>query len=124
MGFRMSIRSEQSDEWIGDDHKFYGYYSYEKVKNSFNFLYPFMVQQWENFNYDKFDNPEEEAYSTLCAIGATPDLEVDHNSFIYFAKKYIRDLKDAEWDRDALDYITKYLNELCDTPGHKFLQWC
>ena len=123
MGFRMSIRSEQSDKWIGDDHKFYGYDSYDKVKNSFNFLYPFISCQWENYNYNEFDNPEKEAYDLLCGVGCTDELELDHDSFIYFSKKYIKDLKDAGWNKDALDYITKYLNELCSIPGHKFLQW-
>lgn len=124
MGMRMSVKSVNSDEEFGDDHKLYGYYPYETVRSSFDTLYPFMACQWDSYNYDDWDEPAKEAYELLCMVSGTHELEVDSDTFRVFTKRYIKDMKKAKKSEQTIKDAEKYLGDLCKEPGNKILYWC
>lgn len=126
MGFRLSVRAIDSDEWFGDDHRLYGYWPYDEVRNSFDFLYPFILAQWEEYNVfesDEFENPAKEAYDLLCACNWTDDLELDDESFKIWIKKYLNDLKTTKHTVPCMHAVYGYLTNLSNVPGHKILAW-
>ncbi len=53
MGIRLSIYIEgDPDKYYGDDHKMYGYWPYEEVKKSFDYLAEFIKAEdpeWEHW---------------------------------------------------------------------------
>lgn len=131
MGTRMSVKIKGTDEWFGDDHKLYGYVSYEDVRRSFDQLYPYMREQWKDDfgSYEDFGEPEKEYYDLICAIENTPELEIDADSFRVFAKDYIEDFANrdsihmAKPDEDFVKRVSGYMNKLADDPRPKILEW-
>ena len=126
MGFRLSVRAIDSNEWFGDDHKLYGYWPYDEIRNSFDFLYPFILAQWEGYNVfesDEFENPAKEAYDLLSGVNWTDELELDDESFKIWIKKYLNDLKSTKHTVSCIDAATEYLTKLSNVSGHKILTW-
>ena len=118
MGFRMSAKLEGSDEWLGDDHKLYGYWGYGDVKNSFDILHPLMKEQWDDIEDDPGD-----AYDIFCCYIYTDELVVDEETFRRFAEAYIDDLISTAHSTDGIGCISQYMRYLAERKGNKILEW-
>ncbi len=124
MGMRMSIRLKDNSQIFGDDHKLYGYASYEDIKSSFNILYPFILKQWSDYYiYEGCENPQKEAYELLCAVGITDDLIIDANTFKKFSEEYLNDLRYVRKSANLYNYVRDYFDELNNIPDEKILYW-
>lgn len=116
LGFRMSIVA--ADEIYPGDHKFYGYVSFDDVKGSFSFLYPFIKKQW-NYDWDWGDDIDI-AYDIFCCISSTDPLILTESEFKEFIELYLHDLLSYTI---KYDYVEEHLKMLCDIPGNKSLYW-
>ena len=117
MGFRMSVRLENCDEWEGNDHKLYGYWDYYDVKKSFDIIYPLIQRQWK-WVADT-DEPFETYEIAMCCAGYTEELVVDEDTFRKFAIAYVDDLKTTGHDISKYGYLI----ELAEHSGNKVLEW-
>lgn len=117
MGFRMSVKLESSDEWLGDDHKLYGYWAYDDVKKSFDIICPLIQKQWKWV--DETDEPIETYEIAMCCAGVTDELVVDEDTFRRFVTAYVEELKATEHDVTRFGYLT----ELAEQSGNKVLEW-
>lgn len=119
MGTRLTVISN-GDEYFGN-HKFYMYQDFDRVKNSFEYLFPIMLEQ--NF-MDCVDiyGTAEEYYDTFCVYGSTDDLLLSEEQFKEFAKLYAEELINT-YGAEATKYITDALENLCNQPGPKTLYW-
>ena len=125
MGFRMNVCREidrqDYNRWYGDDHKLYGYYSFDDVAKSFVYISRFMKAQWENLSYEIYDDPRE-IYSYICAVLATDYLILSEEEFKEFADLYLKDVfknKPIETFQAVSEYMTKLILE----PGNKAIWW-
>ena len=117
MGFRMSVKLESSDEWLGDDHKLYGYWACDDVKKSFDIICPLIQKQWKWV--DETDEPIETYEIAMCCAGVTDELVVDEDTFRRFVTAYVEELKATEHDVTRFGYLT----ELAEQSGNKVLEW-
>lgn len=120
MGFRLNIETEDK-ELFGDDHKLYGYWRYDEVKDSFMVLYPLIQEQWTDLtNYSP-----ENVYDLYFCIGvATDRLTVSNEVFEAFVKEYITDLIRTSHTPELVAFVALYLTKLCyKYPGDKVLYW-
>ena len=107
-----------ADEIHYGDHKFYGYVSFDDVKESFSFLYPFIKKQW-NYDWDWGDDIDI-AYDIFCCISHTDPLVLTESEFKEFIELYLHDLLSYSI---KYDYVEERLRMLCDIPGDKSLFW-
>lgn len=120
MGFRLSIETADKKEF-GDDHKLYGYWKLEEVKDSFMILYPLIEEQWPSL---EDDSPRNVYYVYFCAGGVTDPLVVGNDIFRAFVKEYIADLITTHHDPALVGNVALYLTKLCNEyPGDKILHW-
>lgn len=124
MGYRMTICPEGNhDDWVGDDHKFYGYRTYKEIKGSFDYLFERLKRQDTAYN----DYDAEEASEFCCVTSLETILSEDE--FAEFMELYLADLYKA-WSKDYPDdyeeniaRIRGYMTKMRDTPGNKVLYW-
>lgn len=108
--FVATPKMAMEDDWF-DFKKLYGYHDYKYVKKSFNYLLPFMREQWDRC----YTNPEE-AYRLEFMIGMIPGiLKFDTEEFVTFIKKYLKDLKNVG-DLEAYVNVLKCEKEI-------FVEW-
>lgn len=132
MSFRMSIYEYGKDDFVGDDHKFYGYASWDDVKLSFIFLALACDKRHSDF-FDKYQDIIEskdtrnfygfkDMYDVFCCRGGVAPVWLSYDTFRTFAKFYIKDLREAYPDKDISD-IEAYMKKLSDTKCTKILEW-
>lgn len=120
MGFRLTIKTTDEKEF-GDDHKLYGYWKFEEIKDSFIVLYPLIKEQWPSL---QDNSPESAYYVYFCAAGVTDELVISNDVFVEFVKNYIADLITTHHDPALVSNVALYLTELCYRhPGDKILYW-
>lgn len=119
MGFRMYVK--HNDQEYGNDHKLYGYYSFEDVAKSFVYISRFMKAQWENLNYATYDDPRE-VYDYICYIGATDDLVLSEEEFKEFADLYLKDVFKNK-PIETFQAVNEYMTNLIHAPGNKVIWW-
>lgn len=124
MGFRLEIIDMNLPISAGDDHKLYGYISFEDVSSSFIYLFPFMKRQW--VWTDGYDLPSE-VYDMLCNFSETEYLRLSHEEFRRFSKLYLHDLAKVAARNDsykeAYDHAKQYFKVMGKLKGGKMLQW-
>ena len=126
MGYRMYIYPEgRRDEWVGDDHKFYGYNEFDAVKNSFTYLYPFIKEQ-DGCTWD-YGAPED-AYELICCIQFGPTVRLSEIEYATFMDLYLADLERCWMPKydDCLkdiERIEEYMTKMRNTPGNKIISF-
>lgn len=126
MGYRMSICPEcKKDDWVGDDHKLYGYAGYDEVNSSFEYLFLKGLSKTEEFaDYLEFDSPSRNAYDTFCCISASPDITLSEHDFEEFTELYLSDFECHFPDKqESLQRVADYMHKMCEVPGNKILWW-
>lgn len=132
MGFRMSIYEYGKNDFVGDDHKFYGYASWDEVKMSFIFLALACDKRHSDFfgdyrdkiytkdvgNFDDF----KDMYDIFRCRGFVGPVHLSYDTFRTFARFYIMDLRNAHPDWDISD-IEAYMKKLKETKCSKILEW-
>lgn len=119
MGTRLTVVSN-GYEYFGN-HKFYMYQDFDHVKNSFEYLFPIMLEQ--NFmDRANFYSTAKEYYGIFCVYGCTDELLLSEEQFKEFAKLYAEDLINTYGAEDT-EHITDALENLCNQPGPKTLYW-
>lgn len=120
MGFRLNIETEDK-ELFGDDHKLYGYWRYEEVKDSFMVLYPLIQEQW---SIPANESPEDVYNMYFFSAAVTDNLTVSNDVFEVFARKYIMDLVRTSHTPESVAIVALYLARLrYEYPGDKILYW-
>lgn len=120
MGFRMSIK--YGDKEYGDDHKLYGYYSFEEVAKSFVYISRFMKAQWEEFKDTTIYDDPREIYSYMCCVGATDALVLSEEEFKEFADLYLKDVLNNK-PIETFQAVSEYMVKLIAAPGNKAIWW-
>ena len=122
MGYRMSIYPEgRHNEWVGDDHKFYGYNEFDVVKDSFIYLYSFIKEQ--NSHTWDYDTPED-AYELMCCIQFGPTVYLSESEYATFMELYLADIERC-WTQkygdclEDVERIREYMTKMQNTPGNK-----
>lgn len=132
MGTRMRIYEYGKDDFVGDDHKFYGYADWDDVKLSFIFLalacdkrHSDFFDEYSDFIDDhevgKFDGFKD-MYNIFCCLGSVGPVQLTYDKFKTFAEFYIMDLRDAHPDWDISD-IEAYMKKLKESKCSKILEW-
>lgn len=126
MGFRMSVcreidRNKDYNRWYGDDHKLYGYYSFEDVAKSFVYISRFMKTQWKDLKDTIYDDPRE-IYNYICYVGATDDLILSEDEFKEFANLYLKDVFKNK-PIEIFQAVSEYVIKLILAPGNKVIWW-
>lgn len=125
MGFRMSVCREidrrDHNRWYGDDHKLYGYVSFDDVVKSFVYISRFMKAQWENLDYEIYDDPRE-IYDYICAVPATDYLILSEEEFKEFADLYLKDVFKNN-SIETFQAVCEYMTKLILAPGNKAIWW-
>ena len=125
MGFRMSVCRENDrkdyNQWYGDDHKLYGYYSFEDVAKSFVYISRFMKAQWDDLKDTIYDDPRE-IYSYICYVGSTDDLILSEEEFKEFADLYLKDVFKNK-PIETFQAVSEYMIKLILAPGNKAIWW-
>jgi len=126
MGYRMRIYPEgKPSKYVGDDHKFYGYKDFDTVKQSFTYLYPFIIDQ--NSVYRDYETPED-AYDLISAVQYGPKVRLTDAEYATFMDLYLADIEKC-WvpnNPDAYDDIKRirnYMTNMSNIPGNKVLCW-
>ena len=126
MGYRMKIYPEdKKDDWVGDDHKLYGYTDYDDVSSSFAYLFLKGLSKTEEFeDYLEFDSPSRDAYDTFCCINISPEITLSEHDFEEFTELYLSDFERHFPDRqESLQRVSDYMHKMCEVPGNKILWW-
>lgn len=108
MGFRMHIWAARVD-W-GDDHKLYGYFAYEDVKNSFDYIYKFIHEQDDILSDELYADPKE-CYDMLCCLCHVGPIHLSVKEFKEFSKLYLEDIKKNK-DENCYKYVSEYMNDI------------
>lgn len=114
MGFRMNIKH-------GNDHKLYGYYSFEDIAKSFVYISKFMKAQWEDLNYAIYDDPRE-IYYYICTVGDTDAVVLLEEAFEKFASLYLADVAKNK-PEETFKNVCSYMISLAMLPGNKVIWW-
>lgn len=128
MSFRLSIYEYGKDDFVGDDHKFYGYAKWDDVKLSFIFLALTCDKRHSDFFDDYCDiiesgvNNFKDMYDIFCCRNNVGPVHLSYDMFRTFAKFYIMDLREAYPDKDISD-IEAYMKKLSKTKRTKILEW-
>lgn len=116
MGIRMSIYPvNDPDKWYGDDHKMYGYWAYEDVKNSFNYLAGMIFNERFHYNY-------RDLYEDSFIVGGF-NVTLNNDQFKEFSELYLRDLESTGHDQSVIDATKEYFDILCGIDDDKHLEW-
>ena len=124
MGFRLKIRSAEDEDYrnyVGDDHKMYGYADFKTVFKSFMFLYPFLKQQ-NIFECSNDDFSAIDLYDLFCGMPCTDDIILSSSDYEKFADLYLSDLQDW-FNGEDINHIRDYMNKMKTVPGNKILYW-
>lgn len=121
MGFRMSIHVINDNTTYGDDHKLYGYFSYNAVKRSFDYIHKFFHEQDRELSEPLYADPKE-CYDMLCCMQVTDDIKLSEKEFEEFSKLYLEDVKRNK-SPFCYDFVKNYMNEIVKIPGDKVLEW-
>ena len=119
MGFRINITDNGTGKEYGDDHKFYGYASYEEVKESFDYLCTFIRDQWKCV--DLADSNEDIYNLHFCMLPFTNSIVLDQDVFSTWAKLYIKDYR-RKWKGHRHKFET-YFDQLSVSISDKCLEW-
>lgn len=132
MGTRMRIYEYGKDDYVGDDHKFYGYADWDDVKMSFIFLALACDKRHSDFfdNYCDFTASKDirkfdgfkDMYDAFSSRGGVGPIHLSYDKFRTFARFYITDLREAHPDWDISD-IEAYMNKLKNSKCGKILEW-
>lgn len=120
MGLRMSIYPvNDPDDWYGDDHKMYGYWAYDDVKDSFDYL----VSTLEPFDYgaENFDDIRE-FYDDSFLVGGF-EVTLTNDEFKKFSKLYLKDLISTGHTEHCVEAARKYFDILGAMDEDKCLEW-
>lgn len=123
MGFRLHIyKVSDPDNEYGDDHKLYGYFPYEKVKRSFDYIHSFIVEQDDVFNFDTYRNSSSMSYDLVCRLPYVGPITLSADEFKEFMVLYLMDIKENK-SKSCYNFVTSYVNELNSTNDDKCLEW-
>jgi len=123
MGFRMVILAvNNSADYYGDDHKLYGYFSYDAVKQSFDYIHKFINKQDDILSDELYADPKE-CYDMLCCLPAVDDIRLSEKEFDEFSKLYLEDVKRNK-SPFCYDFVQKYMDEIVKIPCDKIVYWC
>lgn len=128
MGFRMNISVEDPNNLgetreYGDDHKLYGYFAYEDVKNSFNYIHKFIHEQDDILSDELYADPKE-CYDMLCCLPYVGPIKLRNKEFKEFAKLYLEDVKKNK-SENCYKYVSSYMSDIisCEKSWYIFLEW-
>ena len=125
MGFRMNVCREidrqDYNRWHGDDHKLYGYFSFEDVAKSFIYISRFMKAQWEDLKDTIYDDPRD-IYGYICCVGCTDDLILSEEEFEKFASLYLADIA-KNTSEETFNFVCSYMIPLAMLPDNKVIWW-
>lgn len=124
MGIRLSICIEgDPDNYYGDDHKMYGYWAYEEVKKSFDYLAEIIraeYPEWTEMNAET----NEDFYNTMFCYGAGLEVTLTNEQFREFTNLYLADLVSTGHTESCVKAATEYMTLLVDKDEDKVLEWC
>lgn len=126
MGCRMQINPEgKEDDWVGDDHKLYGYARYDEVSSSFEYLFLKGLSKTEEFeDYLELDIPSRTAYDIFCCNEQSPDITLSEHDFEVFTGLYLSDFeRHFPGRQESLQRVADYMHKMCEVPGNKILWW-
>ena len=141
MGIRLSIYIEgDPDNYYGDDHKMYGYWAYEEVKKSFDYLAEIIKSEcpdWEDWVIGKErmlglideDIPQvlsatnKDLYGATFCYGMGCDLVVNNEQFCKFTDLYLADLVSTGHTESCVKAATDYMTLLAGKEENKVLDW-
>lgn len=142
MGIRLSIYIEgDPDNYYGDDHKMYGYWPYEEVKKSFDYLAEiikaedpeweyWVIQKKRMFSFIDEDIPQvlsatnKDLYSATFCYGMGCDVVVNNEQFREFTNLYLADLVSTGHTESCVKAATEYMTFLAGKEENKVLDWC
>ncbi len=121
MGFRMSIHVINNNTDYGDDHKLYGYFSYNEVKQSFDYIHKFINEQDDILSDSLYSDPKE-CYDMLCGLPEVGEIKLSEKEFEKFSELYLEDVKKNK-NLSCYNFVHKYMTEIVKIPGDKILEW-
>lgn len=123
MGYRLRIYPEGfHTEYVGDDHKLYGYNDFEAVEDSVTYLFPFLRR-----HHDYYTTPEE-AYGVAFLGGFGPEIILNETEYAEFMELYLADAEKC-WNKkygdchESIERIRQYMTKMKEIPGNKVLLW-
>lgn len=123
MGIRLSIYIEgDPDNYYGDDHKMYGYWAYEEVKKSFDYLAEIIrgeYPEWTEMNAET----NEDYYSIIFCYGAGLEVTLTNEQFREFTNLYLADLVSTGHTGSCVKAATEYMTLLAGREENKVLNW-
>ena len=120
MGIRLNIYIESDpNNYYGDDHKMYGYWAYEEVKKSFDYLAEIIRAE-----YPEWAETNKDFYSTIFCYGAGLEVTLTNEQFREFTNLYLADLVSTGHTESCVKAATKYMTLLADKDEDKVLDWC
>lgn len=120
MGIRMCVFPEKNPEqWYGDDHKLYGYWPYEEVSNSFDYLIAYAYKM-PVACFDP-DDKEDIYRSAFIVCGFVAKMPV--KDFSVFAIKYLKDLVSTGHDQQCINTVIDYFNTIINIGESVCLVW-
>lgn len=120
MGFRMSIHVINNNADYGDDHKLYGYFGYNEVKTSFDYIHTFINKQDFILSDSLYAVPEE-CYDMLCGLPSVGEIRLSEKEFEEFSNLYLEDVKRNKSPL-CYDLVWKYMAEIVKIHGDKILK--
>ena len=141
MGIRLSIYIEgDPDNYYGDDHKMYGYWAYEEVKKSFDYLAEIIkaedpdlknqiIRKKRMFGFVNEDIPQvlfatnKDLYNEIFCYGMGCELIVNNEQFCKFTDLYLADLVSTGHTESCVKAATEYMTLLTSRVENKVLEW-
>ena len=117
----MSIHVINNNADYGDDHKLYGYFGYNEVKQSFDYIHRFINEQDDILSDTLYSDPKE-CYGMLCGLTNVGEIKLSEKEFEEFSKLYLEDVRKNKTS-SCYDFVQKYMTEIVKIPGDKILEW-